>query len=123
MRQRMNQMSDLFACLNAINFKNKKYKYNKKDCSGYMLLMWYSHDKDCMGIVADINEHLFNLPDKLVFKYLFKRIPQKKRFLKWTKGVKDKKLLKKEEAVIQGWIDLYKFSRYEAETLFYRYVR
>ena len=113
----------LFDCLNAINLKNPKYIYNKKDCSGYMLLMWFSHNQQCMPYVADINEHLFRLGDEAVFKYLYNKIPKGKKYLKWDKGDKDKKLLKKEEKIIQEIKDEWGFSTREAKMIYNMYIK
>jgi len=116
-------MATLFDCLNAINYKNKTYKYNKKDCSAYMLLLWFSHDQHCLSVLDKINEHLFDIPDEMVYKYLYNAVPSNKRFLKWDKGIKKKKMLKKEEKIIQSMIDRYSFSKYEAETLYVLYIK
>lgn len=112
----------LFDCLNAVNLKHPNYKYNKKDCSGYMLLLWLSHSPSCMTFVDKLNERLFGMPDELVFAALFKGIPKSKRFIKWDKGVKDKALTKKKEKIIQGLKDNHGMSDYEAKTLFKRYI-
>ncbi len=113
----------LFDCLNAINMKNPSYKYNKKDCSGYMLIMWFSHSQSCIKIVSKINKHLFDVPDEFVYTYLYKQIPKARRFIKWDKGIKDKKLLKKEEKIVKNIMDVYSFSKFEALTLFKRYLK
>lgn len=113
----------LFDCLNAINLKNPSYKYNKKDCSGYMLLMWFSHAQSCAEIVNNINNYLFDIPDEFVYTYLYKAIPKARRFIKWDKGTKDKKLLKREEKVIKELMDIYSMSKLEALTLFKRYIK
>ncbi len=113
----------LFDCLNAINYKNKSYKYKKKDCNAYMLMLWFSHDQKCLELLENINERLFDIPDEMVYKYLYNAVSQSRRFLKWDKGVKSKKLLKKEQKVIDDMIDDYGFSRYEAETLYVLYIK
>ena len=115
-------MSDLFDCLNAINGKNKNYKYKKKSCSGYMLLMWYSHDKSCIDIVNTINPYLFDIPDSLVYTYLYDSIPKSKRYLKWDKGEKDK-LNKSELKEIQKLKDETGMSSAEVTTLYLRYIQ
>jgi len=115
--------SPLFNCLNAINQKNKSYKYNKKDCNAYMLLLWFSHDQKCLDILDKINERLFDIPDEMVYKYLYSAIPLSRRYLKWDKGIKSKKMLKKEEKIIQSMIDTYNFSKYEAEMLYVLYIK
>lgn len=111
----------LFDCLDAINRKTP-YKYNKKDCSGYMLLLWMSHSSSCMEYIEKLNERLFSMPDELVYAALYKGIPKAKRFLKWDKGTKDKGLLKKQEAIVQGLKDNHGFSDYEALTVYKRYI-
>lgn len=112
----------LFDCINAINHKNASYKYSKKDCSAYMLLMWFSHATDCLDIVNNINEHLFDIPDELVYHYLYKSVPAGNRFMKYDKGDKDKALLKKQKDLIQALMDEYEISKKEATMLFKRYL-
>ncbi|MCK5016215.1 MAG: DNA polymerase clamp loader subunit A [Candidatus Peribacteraceae bacterium] len=114
--------SPLFDCLNAINLKNSQYQYSKKDCSGYMLLMWFSHLPSCIGIVDKLNERLFTMTDEMVFAALYKQVPRSKKFLKWDKGKKDNKLTKKKEKIIQGLKDDHGFSEFEAHTIFKRYI-
>lgn len=112
----------LFNCLNAINQKIPSYKYNKKDCTAYMLMLWLSHDRGCLPYIDKLNERLFEMPDELVFAALFKSIPNGKRFIKWDKGIKDKELTKKKEDIIKTLQDDYGFSKFEAKTLFKRYI-
>ena len=115
-------VAPLFECLNAINLKNPSYKYNKKDCSGYMLLLWLSHSPSCMPLVDKLNERLFSMSDEVIFAALFKGVSKDKRFIKWDKGIKDKKLTKKKEKIIQGLKDNHGMSEFEAHTLFKRYI-
>lgn len=112
----------LFDCLNAINKKDPTYKYNKKDCNGHMLLMWFSHASDCIDIVNKINTHLYDIPDELVYYYLYKSVPKGNRWLKYDKGKKDKALLKRQRELIQSLQDEYEMSKKEATTLFKRYL-
>lgn len=112
----------LFDCLNAINHKNPSYRYSKKDCSGYMLLMWFSHAQDCSDILNDINKYLFDIPDELVYHYLYKSIPRGQRYIRYDKGTKDKKLLVRQQKVIQALIDEYQMSKKEALQTFKRYI-
>ncbi len=114
--------NNLFDCLNAINMKSKSYVYSKKDCSGYMLLMWFSHATDCSDIINDINKHLFDIPDELLYHYLYKAIPKGNRFIKYDKGVKDKKLLVRQQKIIQALQDEYEISKMEALQLYKRYL-
>lgn len=87
----------LFNALNAIN-KKTPYIYNKKDVNGYMLAMWLSHDKELCKIVNEVNHLVFELPDELVYKYFRGKVPQKNRYLKWTKK---EKVLKKTEKLVE----------------------
>jgi hypothetical protein len=103
--------------------KDKNYVYNKKDCSAFMLLLWYSHDISCMSIVEKVNNHLFRLSDEAVFKYLFKTVKKGKRYLKWDKGIKDKDLLKKENDIIDNMREEYGFSIREAKTFYSLYIK
>ena len=105
----------LFTALDAIN-KKTKYTYNKKDVNGYMLAMWLSHDKELCKIVDEMNHLVFELPDKLVFKYFQGRVPKKNRFLKWTKK-EGKKLTKKQEDMLQGLMDEHQLSKKAAMEL------
>jgi hypothetical protein len=112
----------LFSCLNAVNEKIPVYKYSKKDCSAYMLLLWLSHAEGCMPYLDKLNERLFGMPDELVFSALYKGIPRGKRFIKWDKGIKDKEYTKKKEAIIKALEEDHGFSSFEAKTLFKRYI-
>lgn len=112
----------LFDCIDAVTMKNPNYKYNKKDVSAYILLMWLSHNESLFPFVEKLNKHLFNMPDDLVFAALYKGSPKGKRFIRWDKGVKDKDLASKKKKVIQCIMDDYGLSEFEAKTLFVRYI-
>jgi hypothetical protein len=88
-----------------------------------MLLLWFSHDTECIDIVDKINENLFNIPDELVYCYLYDAVPQKRRFIKWDKGIKNKDLLKKERKIIDDLKETYGFSEYEAKKLYVLYIK
>jgi hypothetical protein len=87
-----------------------------------MLLMWFSHATDCINIVNDINKYLFDIPDELVYTYLYKSVPKGSRYIKYDKGTKDKALLVKQQKVIQALMDEYEMSKMEAKQLFKRYI-
>lgn len=76
---------NIFDFLNQICFKTKKYEYSKKDVSAYMLSLWLSHEKDLISTVNDLNHFQFKLPDDLIYKYYYDRVPKGKRFIRWTK--------------------------------------
>lgn len=103
--------SPLFDCLNAVNEKTK-YTYNKKDCNGYMLAMWLSHDPDLVGICNRLNPYIFSLSDNMIYKYFRKAVPCKKRYLKWTKKIK---ISETKETEIQELMDEYGISSREAK--------
>lgn len=113
--------TNLFDCLDAIN-KKIPYTYKKKDCTAYMMLMWMSHNTECLPYVDRLNERLFEMPDDLVFAALYKGIPKANRFIKWDKGSKTSDITKKKEAIIKDIQDEHGFSKFEASTLFKRYV-
>jgi hypothetical protein len=117
----MKKKNNLFTVLDAINFKDKEYCYNKKDCTAYMLLLWFSHNKESLPIVEKINKHLFDLKDEIVYTYLYNTIPKGKKFLKWDKGKKDKKLLKKEEKILKSLKDNFSMSDEEALMIYKMY--
>lgn len=85
----MSQNKTIFDYINSILYK-KPIEYDKKIASGYMLLMWFSHDKDFLPICNRINEHLFKLNDEQVYNYLMDEIPKGRKFLKWIKKNKIK---------------------------------
>lgn len=76
--------NDLFGTINSIFLKNK-IEYDKKLASAYMINLWLSHEKDLMFYCNKINNVLFNVPDKLVYKYFYDKIPKRKRYIKWIK--------------------------------------
>jgi len=77
--------------------EKEPYSYNKKDCSGYLLTLWMSHDPQLIDKCADINPYIYDLPDELIFRYFVKCVPIKKRYLKWTK--KSEQSVKKEDQI------------------------
>ncbi len=83
----------IFDYLNAINYK-KEIPYDKKIANSYMLSMWLSHDVTLIDIVNDINRFQFSLPDELIYKYYYSKIPMGKRYLKWTKKEETDKKMK-----------------------------
>lgn len=101
----------LFDVLNSIFYK-KKIKYDKKDCNGYMLAMWLSHDKSLIHLVNDINPYIFSLKDDLIYKYFFQKIPKGRRFLKWTKKEPVDKKYKKR---IDDFCERFEVSKMEAK--------
>ena len=113
----------LFDPINAIIKKNASYKYNKKDCPAYMLMMWFSHSNPLLPLLDQINEHLFDMKDEAVYKCLYDGVPKGYRKLKYIKGTKDKKLLKKQQKIIEELIDTYQLSKEEAFKLYTLYIK
>jgi len=78
-------MGTLFDAINAINYKKKEYKYDKKVASAYMLSLFISIDPNLCILANRINSYQFILPDDLIYQYYYHAVPKGKRFLKWTK--------------------------------------
>ena len=107
--------NDLFSTLNSINNKTPII-YDKKEAKAYMLMMWLSHDRYLMPWVSKINQNLFKtgIPDELVYKYFFKKIPKKNRFIKW---IKKDKIDKERKKKIENLCEIYNISKKEAMLL------
>lgn len=101
--------NDLFGTINSVCNKTP-IEYDKKEASAYMLLLWLSHERDLMYWVNIINPVLFSLPDKLVYKYFFDKLPKKNRYVKWI--AKDKN--EKRDKEIAALCDKYGISKKEA---------
>ena len=92
-------MATLFDTLNAIFYKKKEYKYDKKDAGAYILALFLSIDPSLSILVNNFNHYQFLLPDELAYQYYFHAVPKGRRFLKWTK--KDKVDKKRDEIIKQ----------------------
>ena len=101
----------LFEVIKAINEKNA-IEYDPKKANKYILMLWLSQSRELIDIISKLNYNFFNVPDKLVFKYLYGKVPKKQRFIKYTKK---EKLPKEEEKEIQELVDKYGISYLEAE--------
>lgn len=101
----------LFETIKAVNEKND-IEYDPKKANKYILTLWLSQSQELIDIVSKINYSVFQVPDELIFKYFMKKIPKKRRFIKWTKK---EKLSKKEEEEIEELMTKYNISRIEAE--------
>jgi len=84
---------NFFSYLNSIFYKNN-IGYDKKIVSSYLLSLWLSHDKNLLPMVNKINHMLFDLPDEMIFKYYFDKVPKGKRFIKWDKKLNTNKKIK-----------------------------
>ena len=78
------EQPSIFNYLDAIYVK-KDLLYNHKNCSSYILSLWLSHDKELLPIVAEMNAYQFSIPDELIYKYYWYKVPKGKRWIKWTK--------------------------------------
>ena len=112
----------LFDPINAITKKNASYKYNKKDCNAYMLMMWFSHSDALLPLLDNINDHFFDMGDDIVYKCLYDGVPVGYRQLKYIKGTKNK-TAKKQEKIINSMIEDYELSKEEAFKLFTLYIK
>ena len=113
----------LFDPINAIIKKNASYKYNKKDCNAYMLMMWFSHSNSLLPLLDKINKNFFDMGDEVVFKCLYDGVPVGYRQLKYIKGNKNKELRKKQQKIIDMLIDEYDLSKEEAFKLYTLYIK
>lgn len=98
----------IFSFLNAINYKKTDIKYDPKLGSAYLLMLWLSHDRTLLAILNKINQYIFNLPDNVVYNYLYDKIPRGKRFLKWVR-----KIQTDQEKNIEKELEEYKLSKKE----------
>lgn len=99
----------LFDALNAIN---EKKKFEKKLPSGYIISLWLSQSNELIERVNKINPYIFSLDDKLTFKYFMKSVPQKKRYIRWTKKTT---ISKSDQKKIDELCHQYKISEREAK--------
>ncbi len=90
----MKKKPGMFDIFTQILTKNIKHKYDKKIAPAYMMSLYLSHDNSLLGIVNKMNQIQFNIPDELVYKYYFNRIP-KRRFIKWIKKTPEDKKINK----------------------------
>jgi len=76
--------SDLFQAINCINYKTKP-DFDISKVNGYILSLWLAQDKDLVKYVQEINPYIFNMNNKMIFKFYYNRVPKGRRFIKWTK--------------------------------------
>ena len=86
---------NFFDYMNQLFYKNRKYPYDKKIASAYLLSMWLSHDPGLIGIVHKINRLQFYVPDDIIYEYYFNRVPKGRRYIKWSKKTPEEKARKK----------------------------
>ena len=111
-KKKERKSNDLFGCLNAICNKTPII-YDKKEANAFIITLWLSHEKDLMPWVdkVNMNKTVFNVPDELIFKYFYGKIPKKKRFIKW---IKKSKLSEDKEKELKVLCDKYNISKKEA---------
>lgn len=101
----------IYDFLNAI-FNKTALPYDKSIAPAYMLCIWLSHDASLIGIVNEITPYLGVLPDELIYKYFFLKVPRGKRFIKW---IPKEKIDKKREEAIQYLMEKKNISYMEAK--------
>ena len=84
----------MFDIFTQILTKNVKYPYNKKLAPAYMMSLYLSHDNSLLKIVNAMNKIQFTIPDEIIYRYYFDRIP-KRRYIKWVKKTPEDKKLNK----------------------------
>ena len=114
MKKKSNSGPNLFTFLNQIYSKSRKYSYDKKLASAYMLSMWLSHDNQLIKYVEKINHLQFKIPDELIYEYYMDVVPKRKRYIKWIKKTPEEKQFMKNVLKIVEETDL---SKREAKML------
>ena len=76
--------SDLFQAINCINYKTKP-DFDISKVNGYILSLWLAQDRELIKYVQEINPYIFNMTNKAIFLYYYKKIPKGRRFIRWTK--------------------------------------
>ena len=82
--------SHLTEVLNAINLK-EPCNYNPKEVSAWVISLFLSEDPNLIEIVSEMNKNHFTLDDRLIFKYYVEKVPQKRRYIKFTKKSQESK--------------------------------
>jgi len=95
-KKKANTGPNLFTFLNQIYTKVKKYPYDKKLASAYMISMWLSHDPKLIDYVEKINHLQFIIPDKQIYEYYMSVVPKRKRYIKWVKKTPEEKQFMKD---------------------------
>lgn len=103
------KQSPLFQAINCINYKSKP-DFDISKVNGYMLSLWLAQEHELIGYVNELNPYIFDLDNEAVFWYYYKKVPKKKRFIKWTK-----KEDKKNSEEVDKLCDLYNISPREAQ--------
>jgi hypothetical protein len=86
----------LFDVMNDL-FLKRSVKYDKKIANSFILSLFLSHDKNLLKLVNEANPYINILPDELIYKYFYDKIPKGKRYIKWIskdKEDKRKKIIK-----------------------------
>jgi hypothetical protein len=95
----MSNDPSIFTFINQIQNKKRKYEYDKKIASAYMLSQWLSMDRSLISKVNDINKYQFLLPDEVIYEYYMDVIPRGRRFIKFIKKRKEADIKKKIEEI------------------------
>ena len=101
----------LFDMLNNLYYK-KGLEYDKKLLNGYLATLWLSHDKSLLGLCNRVNKVLFRLPDEVVYKIYYDKIPKGKRFIKY---IKKEKISDKNSKKLEYLKKYYNMSEQEAK--------
>lgn len=107
---RSQKSNHLREVLDAVTLK-EPCEYKPKEFSAYVLSLFLSEDRELCRIVNEINPYIFSLTDELIFKYYVDKVPQGKRYLKFTKKTKESE---EQEEEINNLMQTYGISRREA---------
>lgn len=110
-RKKTKKRSHLTEVLNAINLKTP-CDYNPKEVSAWVISLFLSEDPELIEIVNKINKNHFSLDDRLIFKYYVSKVPQKRRYIKFTKKSQKSK---DQENEVKHLMDTYGVSKREAQ--------
>ena len=103
----------LFSFIDQIRSKETWYDYDPKIAPAFLLLMGLSNYNPDLKTCNAINHLLWPMPSDMIYKYFFEAIPKGKRFVKWPKKEKSKKIDKE----IKALKEKYNISTYEAKLL------
>jgi hypothetical protein len=104
-----------FDFLNNIFYK-RGLEYNKKICSTFHLGMWLSHDKKLIDIVNDINPYQFLIPENIIYRYFYEKVPIGSRYIKWVKKDETTKSEKTEQIRSDMGLSKKEFDHYKPFT-------
>jgi hypothetical protein len=102
----MKEKITIYDYLRALTLK-EDIDYDPKIAPAAILCLWLSLDERLIEYVEPLLPYLHKMPDKMIYRYLFLKIPTGKVFLKWIPK-------KKKDDRIQALMEKYNISEMEA---------